>query len=66
MRQSLADQGTSRCSRSDVQFLTTFVNDMRVEGQTLLHDGDAIRLGRADLAIRAFLDEEGTESVREP
>jgi hypothetical protein len=46
--------------------LTTFVNDMRVEGQTLLHDGDAIRLGRADLAIRAFLDEEGTESVREP
>lgn len=44
----------------------TFVNEVRVAGRTPLRDGDAIRLGRAELSFRALALEEGTESVREP
>lgn len=44
----------------------TFVNEVRIGGPTPLSDGDAIRLGRAELSFRAFIGEEGTESAREP
>lgn len=44
----------------------TFVNGVRVASPTLLQDGDAIRLGRAELSLRVFTDGEGTETARQP
>lgn len=43
----------------------TFVNGTRIASPIPLHDGDAIRLGRAELSLKVFTDGEGTETARE-
>lgn len=43
----------------------TFVNGVRIASSTVLQDGDAIRLGRAELSLKVFTDGEGTETAGE-